>query len=86
MGPADRVTQDLDLPHQQIGAAVQQVHRKEEGSARNLIAAIFRHEAGMPAIAGWRNALRFSALRMLPPWNTVGVERMSKVQSALRLL
>jgi hypothetical protein len=63
--PADCLTQHIDMPHQQVGAAVEQVHRKEEGSARNPIAAIFRHEPNMPDLGDRRNALRFSALRLL---------------------
>jgi hypothetical protein len=63
--PANRVAQYVDLRHQQIRIAVEQVHRKEEGSARNPIAAIIWHARNMPELAEGRNALRFSALRLL---------------------
>jgi hypothetical protein len=38
--PANRVAQYVDLRHQQIRTGIAQVHCKEEGSARNPIAAI----------------------------------------------
>jgi hypothetical protein len=44
---------------------VPQVHCKEEGSARNPIAAIIRPTASIPALSERRKALRFSALRLL---------------------
>jgi hypothetical protein len=63
--PANRVAQYLDLRHEQIRTTVEQVHRKEESSARNPIAAIIRHAESMPELSERRNALRFSALRLL---------------------
>jgi len=63
--PANRVAQYIDLRHQQIRTGVAQVHRKEEGSARNPIAAITRHTRSMPDLSKRRNALPFSALRLL---------------------
>ena len=64
--PANRVAQEVDLRDQQVRTAVEQVHRKEEGSARNPIAAIIRHARNMPEQSVRRNALRFSALHLLP--------------------
>jgi hypothetical protein len=55
--PANRIAQ--------IRRAVAQVHCKEEGSARNPIAAIIRHTGSMPELSERRKALRFSALRLL---------------------
>src|SRR6266481_6120433 len=55
--PANCVTQYVDPPRQQIRTAVEQVHRKEEGSARNPIAAIIRHAGSMPELSIRRNAL-----------------------------
>ncbi len=63
--PANRIAQYVDLRHQQIRTGVAQVHCKEEGSARNPIAAIIRHTGSMPEPSERRNALRFSALRLL---------------------
>ena len=63
--PASRVAQEVDLRHQQIRSAVEQVLRKEEGSARNPIAAIIRQTGSMPELSERRKALRFSALRLL---------------------
>src|SRR5438105_3519233 len=63
--PANRVAQYVDLRHQQIRTGVAQVYGKEEGSARNPIAAIIRHAVSMPELSERRNALRFSALRLL---------------------
>jgi hypothetical protein len=63
--PANRVAQYVDLRHQQIRTGGAQVHCKEEGSARNPIAAIIRHTGSMPELSERRNALRFSALRLL---------------------
>src|SRR3984893_9970786 len=40
----NRVPQRVNLGHQQIRVAVEQVHRKEECSTREPIAAIVRHE------------------------------------------
>ena len=63
----------VDLRHQQIRTGVAQVHCKEEGSARNPIAAIIRHIGSMPELSERRKALRFSALRLQPqgknPWD-----------------
>lgn len=44
---------------------VAQIHCKEEGSARNPIAAIIGHTVSMPELSERRKALRFSALRLL---------------------
>jgi hypothetical protein len=63
--PANRVAQHVDLRHQQIRTGVAQVHCKEEGSARNPIAAIIRDTGNMPEVSERRKALRFSALRLL---------------------
>ena len=63
--PANRNAQYVDLRHQQIRTAVEQVHSKKESSARNPIAAIIRHGGSMPERSEWRNALCFSALRLL---------------------
>jgi hypothetical protein len=62
---ANRVAQYVDLRHQQIRTEVAQVHCKEEGSVRNPIAAITRHTGSTPELSERRNALRFSALRLL---------------------
>lgn len=48
--PADRLPQRLDMRHQQIGAAIEQVQSKKAGPAWNSIAAILGHEASMPCI------------------------------------
>ena len=56
---------NVDLRHQQIRTGVAQVHCKEEGSARNPIAAITRHTGSTPELSERRKALRFSALRLL---------------------
>jgi hypothetical protein len=61
--PADRAAQQVYFGHQQIRTPVEQVHRKEEGPARDQVAAIIRHTGMMPELPGWRKALRFSALR-----------------------
>ena len=45
---AHRITQRIDMPHQQIGAAVVQAHREEIGRARNTVASVIRH----PCIVG----------------------------------
>jgi len=42
--PPNRIAQCVDPRHQQIRATVERVHREEECSARNSIAAIIRHE------------------------------------------
>jgi hypothetical protein len=65
--PANRVAQYVDMRHQQIRTGVAQVHCKEEGSARNPIAAIIRHTGSIPDLSKRRKALRFSALRLLWP-------------------
>jgi hypothetical protein len=59
---ADGFVQSVDPGDQQIRAAVEQVHGKEEGSARNPIATI----ANMPELWQRRNALRSSALCLVP--------------------
>ena len=56
--PANRVAQYVDLRHQQIRSAVEQVHGEEEGSTRNLIAAIIQYVGNMPELSEWRNAPR----------------------------
>jgi len=43
--PSNRVAQRVNLRYQQTQALVEQVHREEERSARNPIAAILRHSA-----------------------------------------
>jgi hypothetical protein len=53
------------LRHPQIRTGVAQVHCKEEGSARTPIAAIIWHTGNVPELSQRRNALRFSALRLL---------------------
>ncbi len=63
--PAYRVAQYVDLRHQQIETGVVEVHCKEEGSARNPIAAIIRHTGIMPELSKRPKALRFSALPLL---------------------
>ena len=63
--PANRVAQYVDLRHQQIRTGVAQLHCKEEGSARNPIAAIIWHARNLPELAEGRNTLRLSALRLL---------------------
>jgi hypothetical protein len=72
--PANPVAQYVDLRHQQIRTGIAQVHCKEEGSARNPIAAIIRHTGSMPELSERRNApprgsspraKGFSALRLL---------------------
>jgi hypothetical protein len=57
--------QYVDLRHQQTRTGSRKVHCKEEGSARNPIAAIIRHTGSMIELSERRNALRFSALRLL---------------------
>src|ERR1700730_561093 len=51
---------------------VAQVHCKEEGSARNPIAAMTRHTRSTPDLSKRRKALRFSALRLLLPQSSPG--------------
>jgi hypothetical protein len=63
--PPDRLAQHIDMRHQQVGAAIEQVQSKKEGPAWNSIAAILRHETSMPCVWERRNALRCSALRLL---------------------
>jgi hypothetical protein len=63
--PADRLAQPLDMLDQQVGTSVEKVDRKEKGSARNPITAIFRHDLSMRDIGERRNALRCSALRLV---------------------
>jgi hypothetical protein len=58
---ANRVAQYVDLRQEQIRTAVAQVHCKEEGSARNPIAAIIRHTGSMPELSERRKARRLSA-------------------------
>jgi len=47
---ANDIAQSVNPRDQQIRAAVEQVHGKEEGSARNPIAAIVRHATNMPEL------------------------------------
>src|SRR5205814_2485789 len=62
--PTNRVAQcRFASPTDPNGVA--QVHCKDEGAARNPIAAIIRHTGSMPELSERRNALRFSALRLL---------------------
>ena len=56
-GFPNRVAQCVDPPHQQIRMTVEQVHREEECSARNPIAAIIRHQGSMHGLGERRNAL-----------------------------
>jgi hypothetical protein len=63
--PANRGRQPVDPHHQEIGAAVEQVHREEKRSSGKSIAAIIRDVRSMPALRIRRNALRCSALRLL---------------------
>ena len=63
--PAERLQQRVDLGHQQIRSAVEQVHREEEFPTRNPIATIIRHDRSMLGVGEGRKALRFSALRLL---------------------
>jgi hypothetical protein len=48
----NRIPQRVDLRHQQIRAAVQQVRREEECPTRNPIATIIRHDGSMPGFGG----------------------------------
>jgi hypothetical protein len=64
---ANRIPQRVDLCDQQVRAAVEQVRREEERSARNPIATIIRHGGSMPSVGERRKALRFSALRRAAP-------------------
>jgi len=68
---ANRGAQPVDLGHQEIGTAVEQVHREEKRSAGNSIAAIIRHARSMPGLRVRRNALRYSALHLLTRMNAV---------------
>jgi len=63
--PANRGAQPVDPGHQEIGATVEQVHCEEKRSAGDSIAAIIRHARSMPGLRIRRNALRYSALRLL---------------------
>jgi hypothetical protein len=62
---ANRVAQYCRFASPTDPNGVAQVHRKEEGSARNPIAPIIRHTGIMPELSERRKALRFSALRLL---------------------
>jgi NAD(P)-dependent dehydrogenase (short-subunit alcohol dehydrogenase family) len=57
--PPDRFRQRFDLCDQQVRPAIEQVRREEEGSARNPIATIIRHDGSMPGVGERRKALRF---------------------------
>jgi hypothetical protein len=59
----NRVAQHVNLRHQQVRPAVEQIHCEKECSTRNSITAIVRHKRIMPNLEETRNALRFSALR-----------------------
>lgn len=48
--PANRISQQIDAPDQQVRAAVEEVHREEEGSTGDPIAAIIRHGEIMPEL------------------------------------
>ena len=61
----NRIPQRVDLCHQQVRPAVQQVHSEEECPTWNPIATIIRHDGIMPGFGERRKALRFSALRVL---------------------
>jgi hypothetical protein len=61
----NRIPQRVDLCHQQIRPAVQQVRSEEECPTWDLIATIIRHDGSMPGFGERRKALRFSALRLL---------------------
>jgi hypothetical protein len=56
----NRVPQRVDLRHQQVRPAVEQVHREEERSTRNPVAATVRHEGRMSRLGygGMRCAFR----------------------------
>jgi hypothetical protein len=62
---ANRVAHRVDARHQQVRPTVKQVHCKEERSTRNPIAAIVHHVGSKLDLRYRRNALRFSALRLL---------------------
>jgi hypothetical protein len=62
----NRLPQRLDLYHQQIRPAVQQVRSEEECPTWSPITTIIRHDGIMPGFGERRRALRFSALRVLP--------------------
>jgi hypothetical protein len=51
------LAQEVDLHHQEMRVAVTKVHREEEGSTRNPIAAIVEHARIMLVIGSRRNAL-----------------------------
>jgi hypothetical protein len=61
----NRLPQHVDLCHQQIRPAVQQVRSEEERPTWNPIATIIRGAGIMPGFGERRKALRFSALREL---------------------
>ena len=67
--------QRVDLCHQQIRPAVEQVHREEECPTWNPIATIFRHDETMPGFGEGRKALRFS----------VGVDGLAASGAIVRL-
>jgi hypothetical protein len=67
----NRVAQRVNLRHQQVRPAVEQIHREKECSTRNWIATIVRHKRIMRNLEERRNALRFSALRLLQRLNAV---------------
>ena len=54
--------QRVDLCHQQIRPAVQQVRSEKECPIWNAIATIIRHDGSMPGDGERRKAQRFSAL------------------------
>jgi hypothetical protein len=61
----NRLPQRVDLCHQQIRPAVEQVRSEEECPTSNPITTIIRHDGSMPGFGERRKALRFSALRVL---------------------
>ena len=48
--PPNRVLESIDVCHEQLRSAIEQVHSKEVGSTRNPIAAIVRHKPIMLAL------------------------------------
>jgi hypothetical protein len=61
----NRIPQRIDVCHQQIRPAVEQIRREEERSARNPTATIIRRDGSMPGVGEGRKALRCSVLRVL---------------------
>jgi hypothetical protein len=61
----NRIPQRVDLCHQQIRPAIEQVRGEEERPTWDLIATIIRHGGSMSGFGERRKALRFSALGVL---------------------